>query len=195
MGDTFPKIYLARHGETEWSLSGQHTGRADIPLTPHGEELARGLGVRLRGQTFSAVFTSPLQRAKQTCRLAGFGAVAKDDPDLMEWSYGQYEGRKTPEIRAERPDWNLYRDGCPDGESPADISARADRVVARLSALGGQTLIFSHQDFLRVLTARWLGLPATEGQRLILTTASLSILGYNHTLAEPVIRLWNEGGT
>lgn len=187
-----PQIYLARHGETAWSLSGQHTGRVDLPLTTQGEADARRLGVRLQGLHFRQVLTSPLQRARRSCELAGFGAVATLDPELMEWDYGQYEGRRTDDIRQERPGWNLYSDGCPAGETVAEISARADRVLARLRAWTGDGLLFAHQDFLRVLAARWVRLPASTAQRLVLTTASLSTLGYDHGLDEPVIRLWND---
>ncbi|HEY7308889.1 MAG TPA: histidine phosphatase family protein [Gemmataceae bacterium] len=192
MSDKLPKSYLARHGETEWSLSGQHTGVTDIPLTPNGERNARNLGERLKGNRFTKVLTSPLQRAKRTCELAGFGAQAETDGDLVEWNYGEYEGRRTADIRKERPDWFLFRDGCPGGESLDAIAARADRVIARLRAINGDVLLFSHGHFLRVLGARWLGKPATDGRLLLLTTASLSILGYEHNIEEPVLRLWND---
>jgi broad specificity phosphatase PhoE len=192
MSATFPKIYLARHGETEWSLSGQHTGVTDIPLTPNGERNAQSLGERLKGDRFVKVLTSPLQRAKRTCELAGFGAQAEIDNDLVEWNYGEYEGRRTADIRKERPDWFLFRDGCPGGESLDAIGARADRVISRLRAVNGDVLLFSHGHFLRVLGARWLGKPAADGRLLLLTTASLSILGYEHNLSEPVLRLWND---
>lgn len=190
--DKFPRIYLARHGETAWSLSGQHTGTTDIPLTENGERNARNLGERLRGTHFDKVFTSPLQRAKRTCELAGFGAQAGIDPDLAEWNYGEYEGKRTVDIRTERPDWFLFRDGCPGGESVEAVGARADRVIARLRALNADVVLFSHGHFLRVLGARWLGTPAAAGRLLLLTTASLSILGYEHNLEEPVLRLWND---
>ena len=192
MSELLPGVYLARHGETAWSLSGQHTGRTDLPLTERGERNARALGERLRGLTFAKVLTSPLQRAARTCELAGFGAVAEIDPDLVEWDYGQYEGRRTAEIHAERPDWQLFRDGCPGGESPDQIGARADRVVGRLRAIKGDVLLFSSGHFLRVLAARWLGLEAAGGRYLLLSTASLSALGYEHNRAEPAIRLWND---
>jgi probable phosphoglycerate mutase len=190
MSNTLPCAYLARHGETAWSLSGQHTGRTDLPLTPRGEEVARRLGDRLRGRTFARVFTSPLRRAARTCELAGFGAVA--DPDLMEWDYGEYEGKKTSEILQTRPGWRLFRDGCPGGETVEQIGARADRVVARLRAAGGDVLAFSSGHILRVLTARWLGLPPAAGALFTLGTGGLSILGYEHDLSEPVVRLWND---
>jgi broad specificity phosphatase PhoE len=192
MSELLSVVYLARHGETVWSLSGQHTGRTDLPLTERGERNARALGQRLRGLEFAKVYTSPLQRAARTCELAGFGAVAEIDPDLVEWDYGQYEGRRTAEIHAERPDWQLFRDGCPGGESPDQIGARADRVVGRLRAIKGDVLVFSSGHFLRVFAARWLGLDAAGGRYLLLSTASLSALGYEHNLTEPVIRLWNE---
>ena len=192
MSDPLPRVYLARHGETEWTLSRQHTGLTDIPLTERGERNARRLGERLRDHTFERGFTSPLQRAKRTCALAGYGAAAAVDPNLVEWNYGDYEGLKTSDIRKDRPDWQLFRDGCPNGESVADVGARADGVVDRLRALGGDVLLFSSGHFLRVLAARWLGLPPAAGRLFYLGTATLSILGYEHTLSEPALRLWND---
>jgi probable phosphoglycerate mutase len=192
MSTELPVVYLARHGETEWSASGRHTGLTDIPLTERGERNARRLGERLRGIVFGKVFTSPLRRAARTCELAGFGAAAEVDRDLLEWNYGHYEGRTTGEIRGERPDWQLFRDGCPGGESPAGVGARADRVVARVRALKGNTLLFSSGHFLRVLAARWLDMEPAAGRYFMLGTASLSALGYEHSLTEPVIRLWDE---
>jgi probable phosphoglycerate mutase len=192
MSDKLPKIYLARHGETEWSLSGQHTGRTDIPLTADGERNARSLGERLKGTTFAKVLTSPMQRARRTCELAGFGARVEVENDLTEWDYGEYEGRRTADVRKERPDWFLFRDGCPGGETVAAVGARADRLLARLRGQGGDLLLFSHGHFLRVLGARWLALPAADGRLLLLTTASLSVLGYEHSRDEPVLRLWND---
>jgi broad specificity phosphatase PhoE len=192
MNEALPKIYLARHGETAWSLSGQHTSITDIPLTEHGERNARNLGERLRGIHFVKVLTSPLQRARRTCELAGFGAHAEVDNDLVEWNYGAYEGKRTADIRKERPDWFLFRDGCPGGETPDAIAARADRIVTRLRALDGDVLVFSHGHFLRVLGARWLGKPASDGRFLLLSTAALSILGYEHNRDGPVLRLWND---
>jgi len=192
MSEALPITHLARHGETAWSLSGQHTGRTDLPLTERGQRNARALGERLRGLTFTKVFTSPLQRAARTCELAGFGRAAETDPDLVEWDYGQYEGRRTVDIHAEHPDWQLFRDGCPGGESPEQVGARADRVIVRLRAVEGAVLLFSSGHFLRVLTARWLGLDALAGRYFLLGTASLSALGYEHSHAEPAIRLWNE---
>jgi broad specificity phosphatase PhoE len=188
----YPVIYLARHGETEWSLSGQHTGRTDIPLTAHGEEQARRLGARLRGQVFRQVFTSPLQRARRTCELAGFAHGAETLPDLLEWDYGEYEGVRTHDIHRDRPGWMLFRDGCPGGESPAQAGARADRAIARVRAVEGDVLLFSSSHFLRVFAARWLGLDAGAGRHFVLSTASLSALSYEHDLTEPVIRMWDE---
>src|SRR5262249_6742999 len=192
MSTELPVVYLARHGETEWSVSGRHTGLTDIPLTERGERNARRLGECLRGIVFAKVLASPLRRATRTCELAGFGAAAQFDRDLLEWNYGDYEGRTTKEIRGERPEWQLFRDGCPGGESPAGVGARADRVVARVRALDGNTLLFSSGHFLRVLAARWLDMEPGAGRYFMLGTASLSALGYEHSLTEPVIRLWDE---
>jgi probable phosphoglycerate mutase len=187
-----PSVILVRHGETEWSASGRHTGRTDIPLTLVGERKARGLSDRLKGKTFDRIFTSPLQRASRTCELAGFGAAAKPDPDLLEWNYGDYEGRTTKEILSARPGWLLFRDGCPNGEQPADVGQRADRVVARLRASDDHAILFSSGHILRVLAARWLGLAPSEGRLFMLGTASISVLGYEHDKSEPAIQLWNE---
>jgi broad specificity phosphatase PhoE len=192
MPEALPVVYLARHGETAWSLSGQHTGRTDLPLTERGERNARALGERLRGLAFANVLTSPLQRAVRTAELAGFGGVAKVDPDLVEWDYGQYEGRRTAEILAERPDWQLFRDGCPGGETAVQVGTRTDCVIGRVRAMDGNVLLFSSAHVMRVLAARWLGLEAAAGRYLLLSTASLSTLGYEHNLSEPMIRLWNE---
>jgi broad specificity phosphatase PhoE len=191
MADDVPSVYLARHGETEWSRTGQHTGLTDLPLTADGEAAARRLGERLRSQTFARVFTSPLQRAHHTCRLAGFGDVALVVDDLVEWNYGRYEGLTTQEIRRERPNWHIFEHGCPEGEAVADVAARADRVVAKLRAVDGDVLVFSSGHLLRMLSARWLGLSPLEGAIFHLDTASLSILGYERTRDEPVVRLWN----
>jgi broad specificity phosphatase PhoE len=193
MSEVLPVVYLARHGETAWSLSGQHTGRTDLPLTPNGERNAKRLGERLRGLTFAKVFTSPLQRASRTSALAGFGAMAEVDADLVEWNYGEYEGRTSAEIHAERPNWDLFRDGCPGGESPGQVTERADRVVQRIRAITGNVLLFSSGHFIRVLAARWLALgTASAGRYFLLSTASLSALSYEHSLSRPVIRLWND---
>jgi len=188
-----PIVYLARHGETAWTLTGQHTGLTDLPLTERGEENARRLGERLKGLTLAKVLTSPLKRARRTCELAGFGSVAEVDPDLVEWNYGQYEGRRGQDIRAERPDWNLFRDGCPGGETPAQVSARADQVVSRVHAIEGNTLLFTSGHFMRVLASRWLGLePSANSRYFMLSTASLSALGYENDLSRPVIQFWND---
>ena len=193
MSEALPMVYLARHGETAWSLTGQHTGLTDLPLTERGERNARGFRERLKGLTFAKVFTSPLRRAARTCELAGFGAIAEIDRDLVEWNYGEYEGRRTAEIRAERPDWQLFRDGCPGGESPAQVAARSDRVVSRVRAVQGDVLLFSSGHFIRVLAVRWIGLELTANARsFMLSTASLSALGYEDDPSQPVIRLWNE---
>jgi probable phosphoglycerate mutase len=191
MSEILPVIYLARHGETAWSVTGQHTGVTDLPLTERGEHNAARLGERLAGLVFAKVLTSPLQRATRTCELAGFGAVAKVDRDLVEWNYGDYEGLRTSEIHVKRPDWQLFRDGCPNGESPEQIGARADRVVNRVRAIKGNVLIFSSGHFLRVLAARWLGLEPAAGKYLMLNTASLSALSYEHELSHPAIQFWN----
>ncbi len=192
MSEPLPVVYLARHGETAWSISGQHTGLTDLPLTVRGERNARRLADRLKGLSFRKVFTSPLQRAMSTCELAGFGAQAEIDRNLLEWNYGEYEGRRTEEIHAERPDWQLFRDGCPGGESPQQVGARADRVGKRTREIQGNVLIFSSGHILRVLTARWLGLEPAGGKYLLLSTASLSVLGYEHNLFQPVVQLWND---
>ena len=185
-------IYLARHGETAWSLSGQHTGLTDLPLTKRGECNARRLGERLAGLEFAKVFTSPLQRASRTCELAGFGLRAEVDRDLVEWHYGDYEGLRTADIHAKRPDWELFRDGFPGGESFDEIGARADRVVNRVRSVDGAVLLFSSGHFLRILAARWLGLKPEGGRYFLLGTASLSTLTYEHNPSEPAIGLWND---
>jgi probable phosphoglycerate mutase len=187
-----PVVYLARHGETAWSLAGQHTGRTDLPLIERGESNARRLGQRLAGLTFAKVLTSPLQRAARTCNLAGFGISAEVDPNLVEWDYGDYEGLRTAQIHETRPDWQLFRDGCPNGESPAQVGERADRVVSRVRAIEGNVLLFSSGHFLRVLAARWLGLEPIAGRCFMVKTASLSALGYENTLSQPVIQFWDD---
>lgn len=192
MSEILPVTWLARHGETAWSLSGQHTGLTDLPLTGRGEQNARELEQRLQGLTFAKVFTSPLQRASRTCTLAGFGAVAEVDRDLVEWDYGEYEGLTTREIHADRPGWMLFRDGCPGGETLSDIGTRADRVVQRVRNVSGNVLLFSSGHFLRVLAARWLDQDVSAGRHFVLGTAALCTLGYEHDRSEPVIRLWNE---
>jgi broad specificity phosphatase PhoE len=192
MSNLLPVIYLARHGETKWSLTGQHTGLTDLPLTKRGEGNARALGKRLTGLKFAMVFTSPLQRAMRTCELAGFGAVAEVDHNLLEWDYGQYEGLTTAQIHAGRPDWQLFRDGCPGGESPEQVAARADSVLGRVRTLGTDVLLFSSGHFLRVFAARWLALGAAAGKYFLLSTASVSALSYENNLSGPVIQLWND---
>jgi broad specificity phosphatase PhoE len=193
MSEAFPVLYVARHGETAWSLSGQHTGRTNLPLTPNGERNAKRLGERLKRLRFAKVFASPLERAFRTCALAGFSASAEVDADLIEWDYGEYEGRTSAEIRAERPDWDLFKDGCPRGESAAQVAERADRVIERVRALADNVLVFSSGHFIRVLAARWLAIaPGCAGRHLLLSTASLSALGYEHSLSRPCIRLWND---
>ena len=193
MSEVLPVLYLARHGETAWSLSGQHTGLTDLPLTPNGERNARRLADRLKGISFAKVFTSPLQRAARTCELAGFGTLAEADPDLVEWNYGQYEGLRSAEILAQRPDWQLFRDGAPRGESPAQVGERANRVVQRVRGFQEDVLLFSSGHFIRVIADRWLGQePGYVGRYVLLSTASLSAVGYEHNLSQPVIRFWND---
>ena len=186
------RVYLARHGETEWSRSGRHTGRTDVPLTANGETEAQALGERLRGIAPALVVVSPLQRARRTCEIAGFGARAQVEPDAIEWNYGEYEGKRSVEIYAARPNWNLFRDGCPAGETADEVGARADRVIARMRAQEGDALLFSHGHFLRVFAARWLGLPADGARLFVLSTAAMCILGYEHErVDEPAVLLWN----
>lgn len=190
MSGAIQQVYLVRHGETAWSLSGQATSRTDLPLTDRGERDAEALSARLKGLSFGQVLTSPLQRAWRTAELAGFAAEV--DANLTEWDYGAYEGRRTAEIRVERPGWTLFEDGCPGGETLAALSARVDHVIERIRMATSNVLIFAHRDILRVFGARWLRLHAIEGRRLYLTTSSVSILGYHHDLNEPVIHLWND---
>ena len=185
-------LSLIRHGETEWSISGRHTSRTDIPLTERGEVDARTLGDKLRATTFLRVFTSPMQRARRTCALTGLTPVAEVEPDLAEWDYGDYEGLRSLDIRTARPDWNLFRDGCPHGETPAQVSDRADRLIARVRTLDGNIALFSHGHFGCVLAVRWIGLPVIEGQHFRLGTASISTLGYEPDRPEmPVVTRWN----
>lgn len=186
------KLYLVRHGETEWSLTGQHAGRTDIPLTAHGEDEARRLAPLLARVQFSLVLCSPRQRARRTCELAGLGAVAGTEPDLAEWDYGDYEGLRSVDIVKARPGWNTFADGCPNGETPAQVAVRADRLIARLEALDGNVALFSHGHFSRVLSMRWIGLPVIEGQHFSLGTGSLSILESDQRHAGVhVVALWN----
>ena len=193
MPDSSPReVYLVRHGETAWSLSGQHTGWTDLPLTPRGEAQARGLEERLGRLSFTHVLSSPLQRARRTGELAGFETSVVLDGELVEWNYGDYEGRTLAQIRSERPDWQLFRDGCPGGESVTEITERVDRVIARVRALEGCVLIFSSGHVLRVLAARWLEAPAAFGRGLVLDPACICKLGYDHEGSDRVIRLWND---
>ncbi len=193
MAEKLPIIYLARHGETEWSLTGRHTGLTDLPLNEAGERNGLRLRERLSGLKFNTVFTSPLQRAKRTCELAGFGPVAAIVPDLVEWDYGDYEGRTSVQIHGEWLGWQLFRDGCPSGESPKQVAARADRVVELVRAVSGNVLLFSSGHFLRMLAARWCQVePIANARPFMLDTASVSALGYEHNLSQPVIRLWND---
>jgi len=192
MSDELPVVYLARHGNTAWTHSGQHTGLTDLPLTPDGERNAVRLGERLKGLTFAKVFTSPLQRAARTCELAGFGAVAETDHDLAEWDYGKYEGLTSRQILQQRPDWDLFRDGCPGGESPEQIGERAYRVVQRIRSVTGDVLLFSSGHFIRVLTGCWLGVGPAGGRFFLLSPASLSALSYEHNLSRPAVRLWDD---
>ena len=192
MSSAFPEITLVRHGETEWSASGKHTGRTDIPLTPAGDDAARKIAERLQGFSFQAVWSSPSRRAFDTGRLAGFASAGLKQADLAEWDYGAYEGLTTRQILAQRPGWQLFRDGCPAGESAADVGARADRIVGALREVNGNVLIFSSAHFLRVLAARWVGLRPEGGAHFVLDTASISVLGYEHDLGEPVVRRWNQ---
>jgi probable phosphoglycerate mutase len=186
-------LYYVRHGETEWSKSGRHTGRTDLPLTEQGERNARRMGDRLKSVKFARVFTSPRLRARQTCGSAGLGGTAEVEEDLAEWDYGDYEGRRTEDIHRERPGWSLFRDGCPGGESTSQVSDRADRLIARLRKLDGNIALFSHGHFGRVLAARWVELPVVDGERFLLDTASLGAFAYEHDdPASPVIALWNE---
>jgi len=188
-----PVVYLARHGETEWSLSGRHTGRTDIPLTERGEADALLLGERLKSLHGARVWTSPRIRARRTATLAGF-ADAEVVDDLAEWDYGDVEGLSTKQYHEMVPGWNLFRDGSPGGEGLAEVGARADRVIARLRSLEGETLIFSHGHFLRVLAARWIALEAAGAAHFYLSTAAVCALGYEHSLDRPAVRLWNDTG-
>ena len=192
MSEALPEIHVIRHGETSWTVSRRHTGLSDIPLTEQGEVQARRLGEHLCGRIYPHVFTSPLQRARRTCELAGFGGLARVDPDLVEWNYGEYDGLTSAEITQRQPGWNLFRDGCPSGESAGEVGVRADEVIGRLRALDGDVLLFSSGHFLRVLAARWLGLEPAAGRFFLLSTTTLSILGYEHDKSDPVLRLWND---
>ena len=195
MSSDLPKLYLARHGDTAWTDSHQHTGRTDLPLNERGGEHARQLGERLQGFSFVRVFTSPLQRASKTCELAGFGAGAEVDPDLIEWDYGRLEGTLTSDVLKERPGWELYRDGCPDGEAPGDVAARADRFIARVRGITGDVLAFSSSHIIRMIAARWLGVAPAAGRFFYCDPASVGVLGFEHNSRDqPIIRLWNFAG-
>ncbi len=190
MPDATPTLWLLRHGETPWTILGRHTGRTDLALTPRGEEQAVALGRRLGGRPFGLILTSPLVRARDTCRLAGYGAIATPEPDLQEWDYGALEGKTTAGIRVEQPMWTLWEAGAPRGETPGDVAVRADRVIARALAADDDVALFAHGHLLRVLAARWLGLPPSAGGSLALDTASVSLLGMERE--RRVIRHWNE---
>jgi broad specificity phosphatase PhoE len=193
MASELPRLFLARHGDTAWTDSRQRTGRTDIALNAVGEDRARQFGERLRRFSFASVFTSPLQRASRTCELAGFGTVATVDPDLVEWDYGRYEGLVLRDIQKERPTWELFRDGCPEGESPEDVAARADRIIARVVTIEGDVLAFSSGHIIRMIAARWLGLPPGAGRFFFCRPASVGVLAFEHTSrAEPIISVWNQ---
>jgi probable phosphoglycerate mutase len=195
MSSDLPRLFLARHGDTAWTDSRQHTGRTDLPLNERGEERARQIGERLQRFSFSRVFTSPLQRASKTCELAGFRAVAQVDPDLLEWDYGRFEGKLTRDILKERPGWELYRDGSPEGESPEDVAARADHFIARVRGIDGDVLAFSSGHIIRMIAARWLGLPPAAGRFFFCRPASVGVLAFEHqNREEPIIGLWNYVG-
>jgi probable phosphoglycerate mutase len=189
MAGTEQQVYVVRHGETEWSLSGQHTGVTDIPLTENGRAVARRLQPVLAKVSFSLVLTSPLGRARETCELVGLGGRATVEPDLMEWNYGEYEGLTAKQIHAKRPGWVVFRDGCPGGETPGEVAARADRVIARVRAAPGNVALFAHGHIFRVLVSRWIGLPPAAGERFLLDTATLNILGYYRD--SPAVKVWN----
>jgi probable phosphoglycerate mutase len=196
MNTSFPiplRLYLIRHGETKWSLSSRHTGRTDLPLTQNGKDEARTLGKHLRDIQFAHVLTSPLQRARQTCELVGLNQAPESEPDLTEWDYGDYEGKRSVDIRQERPDWTIFRDGCPHGEMPDQICDRADRLLTRLRTLEGNIALFSHGQFGGVLAARWIGLAVVEAQHFPLGTASIGIFAFDpHHPEVPTIALWND---
>lgn len=183
------EVYLIRHGETEWSLNGRHTGTTDIPLTENGRRLAKVLAVALAKENFALVLTSPLRRARETCELAGFGTRAEIDRDLMEWNYGAYEGLTPKEIHTQAPGWMIFTDGCPGGESPAQVGARTDRLIARVRSVAGDVALFAHGHLFRTLAARWLGLPAVAGSHFLLDTATLNVLSYYRGI--PAVKRWN----
>jgi probable phosphoglycerate mutase len=189
-----PRLFLLRHGNTDWSDSRKHTGRTDIPLNPSGERHALLLGARLQGERFARVFVSPLLRVRRTCQLAGFAEHAEVNPDLTEWDYGSYEGLLTTDVHRTRPDWYLYRDGAPGGESPEQVAARADRFVALVRSIDGDVAAFSSAQIIRMIAARWLGLPALAAKYFYTETASVGILGYEHDRVQPVVHLWDDVG-
>lgn len=192
MSSSLPRLFLVRHGETAWTQSRQHTGLTDIPLNPRGEDHAGQLGAALERFDFVRVFTSPLQRAHRTCTLAGFGDVAETDADLVEWDYGRYEGLLTAGIIQERPGWELFRDGCPEGESPEEVADRADRFIARIRGCQGDVMAFSSGHIIRMIAARWLGLPAVAGRYFFCRPASVGVLAFEHNCVnEPILGLWN----
>jgi len=192
MSESLFRLFLIRHGDTVWSDAHRHTGLSDVPLTPRGEQQAHALGSRLQGLHFARAFTSSLQRARQTCELAGFAAAAESDTDLVEWDYGDYEGLTTSEIRRKRPDWDLFCDGCPNGETPQDMLVRADRFIKRVQSIQGDVIAFSSGHIIRILAARWLMLRPEAARYFLASTAAIGILGYEHDSSEPVICLWNE---
>jgi probable phosphoglycerate mutase len=189
MSESHQEIWLMRHGETAWSVSGAHTGRTDIPLTENGIKQAQDLKLRLKGRKFALVLVSPMSRARETCRLAGYADVAEVTPDLLEWDYGDYEGRSTPEIQKDRPGWSLWRDGVPNGESVEQVGTRVARLIERAAQVQGDVAMFAHGHVLRIMTAVWLGLPPKDGQLFALNTGTMSVLGFEHEYR--VIRRWN----
>ena len=190
-----PRLFLLRHGNTDWSDSRKHTGRTDISLNASGEQHALLFGSRLKGETFARIFVSPLIRVRRTCELAGFAEDAEVDPDLTEWDYGDYEGLLTADVHRTRPDWYLYRDGAPGGESPEQVAARADRFIQRVRSIDGEVAAFSSAQIIRMIAARWLGLPPLAAQYFYTDTASVGILGYEHDRSRPVVHLWDDVGT
>jgi broad specificity phosphatase PhoE len=192
MSIKLPKLYLARHGDTDWTDSRRKTGRTDLPLNERGEQRARQLGDRLQQFSFARIFTSPLQRASRSCALAGFGNVGEIDSDLIEWDYGRFEGKTTADVQKDRPDWELFRDGCPGGESPLDVAQRADRFISRVFDTHGDVLAFSSGHIIRMIAARWLGLPPDAGRFFFCRPASVGVLDFEHeNKNEPIIELWN----
>jgi broad specificity phosphatase PhoE len=183
------RVYLLRHGETEWSLNGRHTGVTDVPLTENGRIAARRLEPILAKETFALILSSPLRRARETCELAGLGKQANVEPDLIEWNYGEYEGLKTEQIRLTRPGWSVFRDGCPGGETPEQVASRADRIIVKVRDTEGNVALFAHGHILRVLAARWIHLSASYGEHFLLDTATLNVLGYYRE--SPAFKIWN----